>query len=137
MANISLTLYINAFFGSILKSPIQMGSLSVNNSVTNISRLGTFKNLFLTALVRKSAKFHDKSAKREFENSYNFVSTVLKVFFLIKTVPLVSLCSTCQREKVQAVVNPQLIPMHKHYNTLCGRLLLYPSLTELPSIETK
>jgi len=24
-------------------SPIQMGSLSVNNSVTNFSRLGTFK----------------------------------------------------------------------------------------------
>jgi hypothetical protein len=45
MANISLTLYTNAFFGSILKSPIQMGSLSVNNSVTNISRLGTF-NIF-------------------------------------------------------------------------------------------
>ncbi len=36
------------------------------------------------------------------------------------TVPLVSLCSTCQREKVKAVVNPQLVPMHKHYNTLCG-----------------
>ena len=43
MANISLTLYTNGFFGSILKSPIQMGSLSINNSVTNISRLGTFK----------------------------------------------------------------------------------------------
>ena len=46
MANISLTLYTNGFFGSILKSPIQMGSLSVNNSVTNISRLGTFKIIF-------------------------------------------------------------------------------------------
>ncbi len=43
MANLSLTLYTNAFFGSILKSPMQMGSLSVNNSVTNISRWGTFK----------------------------------------------------------------------------------------------
>ncbi len=43
MANISLTLYTNGFFGSVLKSPIQMGPLSVNNSVTNISRLGTFK----------------------------------------------------------------------------------------------
>ncbi len=42
MANISLTLYTNAFFGLILKSPLQMESLSVNNSVTNISRLGTF-----------------------------------------------------------------------------------------------
>ncbi len=43
MANISLTLYTNSFFGSILMSPIQMGSLSVNNLVTNISRWGTFK----------------------------------------------------------------------------------------------
>jgi hypothetical protein len=43
MANISLTLYTNGFFGSVLMSPIQMGSLSVNNSVTNFSRLGTFK----------------------------------------------------------------------------------------------
>ncbi len=32
---------------------------------------------------------------------------------------------------------PELIPKHKHCNTLCGRLLLYPSLTELPSIEIK
>ncbi len=36
MANISLTLYTIGFFGSILKSPTQMGSLSVNNSDTNI-----------------------------------------------------------------------------------------------------
>jgi hypothetical protein len=43
MANISLVLYTNGFFGSALKSPIQMGSFSVNNSVTNISRLGTSK----------------------------------------------------------------------------------------------
>ncbi len=32
---------------------------------------------------------------------------------------------------------PQLIPKHKHCNTLCGKFLLYPSLTELPSIEIK
>jgi hypothetical protein len=43
MVNISLTLYTKGFFGSFLKSPTQMGSLSINNSVTNISRLGTFK----------------------------------------------------------------------------------------------
>ena len=42
MANICLTLYTNGFFGSVLKSPTQMGSFSINNSVTNISRLGTF-----------------------------------------------------------------------------------------------
>jgi len=45
MANISLTLYTNGFFGLVLKSPIQMGSLSMNNSVKNISRLGTFKGV--------------------------------------------------------------------------------------------
>jgi hypothetical protein len=43
MVKISLILYTKGFFGSILKSPTQMGSLSINNSVTNISRLGTFK----------------------------------------------------------------------------------------------
>jgi hypothetical protein len=32
---------------------------------------------------------------------------------------------------------PQLIPKHKHCNTLCGMFLLYPSLTKLPSIELK
>ncbi len=53
------------------------------------------------------------------------------------SVPLTSACSTCQREKVKAVVNPQLIPKHKHCNTLCGKFLLYPSLTELPSLEIK
>jgi hypothetical protein len=44
MVNISLTLYMKGFFGSVLKSHTQMGSLSINNSVTNISRLGTFKD---------------------------------------------------------------------------------------------
>ncbi len=46
MANISLTLYTFEFFGSVLKSPTSMGSLSVNNLVMNISRLGTFKTIF-------------------------------------------------------------------------------------------
>jgi hypothetical protein len=43
MVNIILTLYTKGFFSSFLKSPTQMGSLSINNFVTNISRLGTFK----------------------------------------------------------------------------------------------
>jgi hypothetical protein len=43
MANICLTHYTNGFFASVPKSPTQIGSLSVYNSVTNISRLGTFK----------------------------------------------------------------------------------------------
>jgi hypothetical protein len=49
MANISLTLYTNVFFGSALKLPIQIGTLSIDNSVRNISRLGTFNalNIFL------------------------------------------------------------------------------------------
>ncbi len=40
MVNISLILYTKGFFSSVLKSPTQMGSLSIN-----ISRLGTFKGL--------------------------------------------------------------------------------------------
>jgi hypothetical protein len=43
MVYISRTLYTKGFFGSFLKSPTQMGLLSINNSVTNISRLCTFK----------------------------------------------------------------------------------------------
>ncbi len=33
----SVTRYTKDFFGSVLKSPTHMGSLSINNSVTNIS----------------------------------------------------------------------------------------------------
>ncbi len=51
MANISLSLYTNGFFGSVLKSPTQMGSLSINNSVTNISRLGTFKVMYIMFMI--------------------------------------------------------------------------------------
>ncbi len=43
MANNSLTILTNRFFALVLKAPIQMGWLSIINSVTNISRLGTFK----------------------------------------------------------------------------------------------
>jgi hypothetical protein len=39
-------LYTNGFFGSV-----QMRSLSVNNSVMNISRLGTFKKEVLGRLL--------------------------------------------------------------------------------------
>jgi hypothetical protein len=46
MASISLALFTNGFFGSVLKSPIQRGSLSMNNLVKNISGLGTFKVFF-------------------------------------------------------------------------------------------
>jgi hypothetical protein len=53
MANNSLTIHTNRFFALVLKSPIQMGWLSIINSVTNISRLGTFKGTF--ALWNRSA----------------------------------------------------------------------------------
>ncbi len=45
MVNISIILYANYFFGSDFRSPTQIGSLSINNAVTNISRLGTFEDL--------------------------------------------------------------------------------------------
>ncbi len=45
MVDNSLTIDRNRFFALVLKSPIQRGSLSIINSVTNISRLGTFKEL--------------------------------------------------------------------------------------------
>jgi hypothetical protein len=56
MANASLTLYTNGFFGSVLKSPIQMGSLSVNNSVKNNSRLGTFKENHFNFMIQSFRK---------------------------------------------------------------------------------
>ncbi len=43
MANNSLTILTNRSLALVLKSPIQMGWLSIINSVTNISRLGIFK----------------------------------------------------------------------------------------------
>jgi hypothetical protein len=43
MADNSLTIDRNRFLALVLKSPTQMGWLSIINSVTNISRLGTFK----------------------------------------------------------------------------------------------
>ncbi len=49
--------------------------------------------------------------------------------------PLLWACSTYWRI-VWAVVNLQLDSC-KHINTLCGIFLLYPSLTELSSLETK
>jgi hypothetical protein len=72
MTNISLTLNTNSFFGSILMSPIQMGSLIVNNSVTNISRLGTFKHEVIHYIIQE-AEFLDaiqtkvmKSASKDY-----------------------------------------------------------------------
>jgi hypothetical protein len=47
MANNNLTIHTNQIFALVLKSPIQTGWLSNINSVTNISRLGTFKGIAL------------------------------------------------------------------------------------------
>ena len=44
MADNSLTIDRNRFLALVLKSPTQMGWLSIINSVTNISRLGNFNN---------------------------------------------------------------------------------------------
>jgi hypothetical protein len=62
MVNISLTLYTKGFFGSFLKSPTQMGSLSINNSVTNISRLGTFKIIRRMLIIRLKYEANDEHA---------------------------------------------------------------------------
>jgi hypothetical protein len=61
MANNSLTIHTNRFFGSFLKSPIQMGWLSIINSVRNISRLGTFK---VTAPSHTAVDFQEKNCQR-------------------------------------------------------------------------
>ncbi len=50
MADNSPTIDRNRFLALVLKSPTQMGWLSIINSVTNISRLGTFKGCFLAVL---------------------------------------------------------------------------------------
>jgi hypothetical protein len=73
MANISLTLYINGFIGSVLMSPIQMGSLHVNNSVTNISRLGTFNKWLKSHLVKQSLR---TALSKHVENLLNSLGLV-------------------------------------------------------------
>jgi hypothetical protein len=57
MTNNSLTILTNRFFALFLKSPIQMGWLSIINSVTNISRLGTFNR---SPLLTQKSKFHSQ-----------------------------------------------------------------------------
>jgi hypothetical protein len=57
MVNISLTLYTNGLFDSVLKSSFQMVLLSVINSATNISRLGTF-NFAVLSRNRISFLYH-------------------------------------------------------------------------------
>ena len=74
MGNTSLTLSTKVFFGSFLKSPTQMGSLSINNSVTNISRLGTFKDVTSKAVNREdilSRRYRDRDLAK-FESSRRY-----------------------------------------------------------------
>jgi hypothetical protein len=79
---------------------------------------------------------------------FSFVSTVFSfvntVFTFVSTVfCFVNTCAAnfsfaqLAKRKSLGRSKPQLIPRHKHCNTLCGIFLLYPSLTELPSIEIK
>jgi hypothetical protein len=74
MANISLTLYTNGFIGSVLMSPIQMGSLRVNNSVTNISRLGTFKYASIMLLLCPNVPKCENFLDRSFPQGPNFLA---------------------------------------------------------------
>jgi hypothetical protein len=51
-------------------------------------------------------------------------------------VPLTfSFAQLAKGKSLGRIVNPQLIPMHKHSQHTVWNILLYPSLTELPSIE--
>ena len=61
MADNSLTIDRNRFLALVLKSPTQMGWLSIINSVTNISRLGTFNDsAFRDSTINDSA-FNDST----------------------------------------------------------------------------
>ncbi len=78
MENNSLTILTNRFFALVLKSPIQMGWLSIINLVTNISRLGTFKKgcCYVTdGFVRKIAFFCGEYQR----GGYNTDGLVLKM----------------------------------------------------------
>jgi hypothetical protein len=88
MANISLALYTNVFFGSALKLPIQKGTLSIDNSVRNISRLGTFKLNqspldfgFLTKAVKLSLKRSLLSRDLVALNSHGNCSFLAIIYF--------------------------------------------------------
>jgi hypothetical protein len=63
-------------------SPIQMGSLSVNNSVTNFSRLGTFKETFKLTVVLEgtcwfSGIFRQRGTPSFFPNYIYITDTTL------------------------------------------------------------
>ncbi len=60
------------------------------------------------------------------------VTVALPEYFTVA----LSLLNLLENTVVWAVLNPQLDSC-KPINTLCGIFLIYPSLTELPSLETK
>ncbi len=72
MANNSLTIHTNRFYALVLKSPIQMGWLSIINSVTNISRLGTFNDNILGKKFYNSLKIDQKFFLHQFKNKIIF-----------------------------------------------------------------
>ncbi len=106
MANISLTLYTNGFFGPVLKSPTQMGSLNTNNSVTNISRLGTFKYLQISSyIIRKTFLIYD-FATAPFRISLYVYEENLSFFFYQRiTINLSFYPWTKRIEEKQGLVN--------------------------------
>jgi hypothetical protein len=84
MENISLLLHTKGFFGSVLKSPTQMGSLSINNSVTNISRLGTFKDVQATEKPSALNREHTALQKMKFNNFFLFKRVILPSWIWIQ-----------------------------------------------------
>jgi len=80
MADNSLTIDRNRFLALVLKSPTQMGWLSIINSVTNISRLGTFKELFFKPVnVPTVSKEIKKNLVLFLSNNYS-LNVLLKYF---------------------------------------------------------
>jgi hypothetical protein len=97
MANISLTLYTIGFFGSVLMSFIQMRSISVNNSVTNFSRLGTLNNTSngqnLCSTLLKQSFFHPVTVKNwAFADLFQIlIDDVIAILLLVILLPILNI----------------------------------------------
>ncbi len=127
MANNSLTIHTNRFFASVLKSPIQMGWLSIINSVRNISRLGTFKRVWLEIFdfqffswvsLPPGPLVSHGSISNFYENlrrySHFFVDTGNKLFIsdndtgenvsLLLLLPLINYCRCCWHRWLSLVI---------------------------------
>ncbi len=76
MVNISLKIFKNKCYASVPKPPTQMGSLSVNNLVKNISHLGTF-NVLLILKIRDINFLQSKYIMAHFKGYFERASTFL------------------------------------------------------------